>query len=81
MPEDLGDERMAEETDPVARHTFTKERQPQPMSELSYHQPNQPSQQDQAPSYPSRLRAQGRRTAGIRTRFQTGPEHSRTGPQ
>ena len=38
---------MAEETDPVARHTFTKERQPQTKLELSYHQPN---------SHPSKIR-------------------------
>ena len=41
MPEDLGDEGMAEGVDTTARHTFTKERQPQVMSEQSYHRPNQ----------------------------------------
>ena len=41
MPEDLGDEEMAEGVDIIARRTFTKGRQPQAMSELSYHQPNQ----------------------------------------
>ena len=51
MPEDLGDERMAEGVDTIARHTFTNERKPQAMSELSYHQSNQSSQQDHAPSY------------------------------
>ena len=34
MPEDLGDEGMAEGVDTIARPTFTKERQPQAMSEL-----------------------------------------------
>ena len=29
--------------DSIARHPFTKERQPQAMSKLSYHQPSQPS--------------------------------------
>ena len=41
MPEHLGDEGMAERVDTFARHTFTKDRQPQVISELSYHQPNQ----------------------------------------
>ena len=41
----LGDERMAKGVDTIAHHTFAKERQPQAMSELSYHQP---SQQDHA---------------------------------
>ena len=49
---------MAEGVDTIVRHTFTKERQPQAMSELSYHQPNQPSQQDHAPSnFQHRLKA------------------------
>ena len=52
MREDVGDEGMAEGVDTVARHTFTKERQPQAMLKLLYHQPNQPSQQDHAQSYP-----------------------------
>ena len=43
--------------DTVARHTFTNERQFKAMSELSYHQPNQPFQQDHAPSYLQRLHA------------------------
>ena len=59
MPEDLGDEGMAEGVDTIAHHTFTKERQPQAMSELSYHQPNQPSQQDHAPSCPQPTQGQG----------------------
>ena len=50
---------MAEGVDTVVRHTFTKERQPQAMSEQSYHQPNQPSQQDRAPSYPQPIQGQG----------------------
>ena len=37
MPEDLGDEGMVKGVDTIAYHTFTKERQPQAMSELSYH--------------------------------------------
>ena len=52
MLEDLGDERMAEGVDTITRHTFTRERQLQAMSKLPYHQPNQPSQQDHALSYP-----------------------------
>ena len=52
MPEDLGDEGIAEEVDTIARHIFTKEMQTQAMSELSYHQPNEPFQQDHAPRYP-----------------------------
>ena len=52
MQEDLGDEGMAEGVDTIACHTFTKERQPQVMSELAYHKPDQPSQQEHAPSYP-----------------------------
>ena len=39
VPEDLGDEGMAEGVDTFTCHTFTKEGQPQAMSELSYHQP------------------------------------------
>ena len=35
MP-DLGNEGMADGVDIIARHTFTKEREPQAMSELSY---------------------------------------------
>ena len=34
---------MTEGLDIITRHTFTKERQTQAMSELLYHQPNQPS--------------------------------------
>ena len=49
---DLGDKGMAEGMDTITRHTFTKERQPQAVSDLSYHQPNQPSWQDHALSYP-----------------------------
>ena len=45
MQEDLGDGGMAEGVGTIARHTFTKERQLQAMSELLYHYPNQPSQQ------------------------------------
>ena len=52
MPEDPGDEGVAEGVDTIARHAFTKERQPQAMLELSYDQPNQPFQQDHTPSYP-----------------------------
>ena len=40
-PEDLGNKGIAERVDTIAHHTFTKERQPQKMSELSYHQPIQ----------------------------------------
>ena len=47
MPEDLGDKGMAERVDTIARHTLTKERQPQTKLELSYHQPN---------SHPSKIR-------------------------
>ena len=36
MPEDLGDEGMAERVDTVSRHIFTKQRQPQAILELSY---------------------------------------------
>ena len=38
--------------DTITRHTFTKERQPHAVSELSNHQPDQPSEEDHAPSYP-----------------------------
>ena len=40
MPEDMKDEEIAEGVDTIARLTFSKERQPQAMLELSYHQPN-----------------------------------------
>ena len=43
-------------TDTIARQTFTKERQLQAMSELSYHQPDQTFQQDHPPSYPQPTR-------------------------
>ena len=59
MQQDLGDERMAEGVDTIVHHTFTKERQPQVVSELSYHQPDQPSQQDHALSYPQLTQGQG----------------------
>ena len=42
----------AKGVDTVTRHMGTKERQPQAMSELWYHQPNRPAQQDHAPSHP-----------------------------
>ena len=59
MLADLEDKGMAGGVGTLARHTFTKERQCQAMSELSYHQPNQPSQQDHAPSYPQLTQSQG----------------------
>ena len=59
MSENLGDKGMAKGMDTIAHHAFTKERQPQAMSELSYHQPNQPSQQDHALSYPQPTQGQG----------------------
>ena len=60
MPEDMGDEGMVEGVDTIARHiTFTIERLPQAVEELSYHQPNQPSQQDHAPSYLQLTQGQG----------------------
>ena len=43
---------MAKGVDKIAHHTFTKERQPQAMTEISCHQPDQPSEEDHAPSYP-----------------------------
>ena len=55
IPEGLGDKGMTKRVDPISRHSFIKERQTQAMSELSYHQPNQPSQQDHTPSYPSKI--------------------------
>ena len=67
MLEDQGDEGMAERVEKIARHTFTKERQPLAMSELLYHQPNQPQQQDDASSYPQPTQGQDRGTAGRRT--------------
>ena len=59
MPEDLGVEGMAEGVDTIVRHTFTIERQSQAMSELSYHRPNEPFQQDHALSYPQPTQGQG----------------------
>ena len=50
---------MAEGVNTIARHTFTKEKQPQARSELSHHQLNQPSKQDHAPSYPQPTHGQG----------------------
>ena len=52
MPEDLGGKGMTERVDTVAHHTLTQEISPEAMSELSYHQPNQSSQQDHALIYP-----------------------------
>ena len=40
MPEYLEDVGVAEGLDTIVRHTFTKERQPNAMSELSYHRLN-----------------------------------------
>ena len=59
MPKDLGDEEMVEGVDTLTCHTFTKERQPQAKSALTYHQPNQPSQQDHATSYPQLTQGKG----------------------
>ena len=64
MAEDLGDEGMAEGVDIIARHAFTKERQPQAMSEILYHQPNQSFQQDHTPSYTQPTQNQDRGTVG-----------------
>ena len=36
MPEDIGDKGMAKKVDTIGRHTTTKERQPQAMSEYEY---------------------------------------------
>ena len=58
MPEDLRDKGMAKGVDAITHHTLTKKRQPQAMSELSYHQPDQPSQQDHAMSYPQPTQGQ-----------------------
>ena len=60
MP-DLRDEGMAKVVDTIDCHSFTKERQPQAVSELLYHQSNQPSisQQDHIPSYPQLTQDQG----------------------
>ena len=55
----IRDEEMTEGVDTIARHKFTKEGQSQAMSGLLYHQPNQQSQQDHAPSYPQQTRGQG----------------------
>ena len=52
MQEDLGNKGITKGVDTITRHTFTRERQLQAMSKLPYHQPNQPSQQDHALSYP-----------------------------
>ena len=49
---DLGDEVMAKGVDIIAHYTFTEEEQPKAVSNLSCHQPNQPFQEDHAPSYP-----------------------------
>ena len=62
---------MVEEVNTVACRTFTKERQPEAVSELSYHQPNQPPQNDHAPSYPQPTQGQAwgtacRKQAGFR---------------
>ena len=48
MQADLGHEGAAKGAETITRHTFTKEKQPEVMSELLYHKPNQPSQQDHA---------------------------------
>ena len=62
-----GRRKMAEWVDTIACHTFTKEKQSQAMSELLYHQPSQPSQQDHASSYPQPTQGQGWGNAGKRT--------------
>ena len=54
---------MAEELDTITRHTFTKQKQPKAVSELSYHQPHQPPQQDFPLSYSKLIQSQGRGTA------------------
>ena len=60
MPEDLGDEGVTKGVGTIAPQTFTKERKPQSMSELSHHRPNQPSQQDHAQVILNRLKAKAR---------------------
>ena len=68
----LSDEGMAKRVDTIARRTFTKERQPQEMSELLPNQCSQPIQQDHALNYSQPTQGQSRETAGTRTsRFQT----------
>ena len=59
IPDDLGEEGMAERVDMIARHTFIKESQPQAMTGLSCHQPSQPSQQDHGPNHPHPTQGQG----------------------
>ena len=54
----------------------SKERQPQAVSEVSYHQPNLPSQQDHAPSYPQPTQGQGWRTAGRKKQAGVRPGQS-----
>ena len=56
---DLGDEVMAKGVDIIAHYTFTEEKQPKAVSNLSCHQPNQPFQEDHAPSYPRLAQGQG----------------------
>ena len=55
MQKDLGDKGV----DAIVCHTFTKERQPQAMSELLYHQLYQPSQLDHALRYPQLTQGRG----------------------
>ena len=58
MP-DLGDKGMAERVDTICLSHLTKERHIKAMSELPYNQPDQPSQQDHAPSHPQPTQGQG----------------------
>ena len=59
MPVDQGDEGMAEGVDIIDRRTLTKKRPPRTMLASSYHQPDQPSQQDHAPSYSQQTQSKG----------------------
>ena len=71
MPEDPGDEGMVKRVETIVYHAFTKERQSQAMSELSYHQSNQPSQRDHAPSHPQPTEGQGCRPLTVDFLFST----------
>ena len=72
MPEDLGNEGIAEGVVTIGRHTFTKERQPEAMSKLSYHQPKQPPSKIMFRVIRNRLKAKAEELLAEQAGFRPG---------
>ena len=57
MPEDLGDEGMAEGVDTIVHHTFTEERKPAAVPELPNNKPHQSPMQSHAEDHTEQIEA------------------------